>query len=423
MRRLWSRSGFRRLWLGETISLLGDWLSYVAVSLFALESGQGALGLAVVYAAHVLPNALLAPWAGAVADRSDRRRILWGTQVVMAAAMVAMVLAAAAGSLALVQALLFLRNAVGAFFYPAKQSALRSLVADEDLGDANALDAATWSATFCVGTALGGVVALAGPLWALAADAATFVVAALILARLPALPALASEREPSGKLGAALAHALARPALLEAVLSKTPIAVASGAAWILVSLVAGRGGFLGGAALSLGALQALRGLATGVGPLLARRFGSRSREAGRALMRASAWVALAGIGLLALGASVPALTSAPALGLAGVALATVVWGLGDGSLWVWSSTELQRRAPPAMLGRLAAADMLAFTCGQGLAAIAAGALVYATVSVSAAGWLGAVAGVGSYLALRWLARPRRSPAAVAASGLAPASEP
>ena len=70
------RPAFRLLWLGELVSQLGDWLSYVAISLVAMTHGpgQGALALGLVLAAHSLPHAVLAPFTGPLADRFDRRR-------------------------------------------------------------------------------------------------------------------------------------------------------------------------------------------------------------------------------------------------------------------------------------------------------------------------------------------------------------
>ena len=103
------RPDFRRLWLGETISQLGDWLSYVAISLLALHSGGGALALAVVFAGHVLPAALVSPLAGVLADRVDRRSLLVGTQLIQAALMLGMIAAAVHDNLVMVQLLLFAR--------------------------------------------------------------------------------------------------------------------------------------------------------------------------------------------------------------------------------------------------------------------------------------------------------------------------
>src|SRR5688572_26746658 len=110
--------GFRRLWLGELTSLMGDWLSYVAVSLVAIRNGQGALALAWVFAAHVLPSALLSPLAGWVADRFDRRRVLMAAHLVQAVVTVAMAAMAFGGHVAAMQAFLFIRSAVGAVVHP-----------------------------------------------------------------------------------------------------------------------------------------------------------------------------------------------------------------------------------------------------------------------------------------------------------------
>ena len=292
------RPGFRWLWIGETISLVGDWLSYVAVSLLALSAGEGAFALAVVFAAHLMPTALVAPVAGILADRVDKRRILIGTQILMAILMVAMVFAASAGSLVLVQILLFLRTTVAGFFYPAKQAALRDVVAEEELLDANAIDATTWSVTFTIGTALGGVIAMAGPVTALIVDTATFVIAAIVLARVPALPSEAAptKRPSLGDMMDAVREARRHDGLLEAVFTKAPLAVAGGGAWVLLNLTADQTRLWGSAALALGLLQAARGVGTGVGPLFAKRFVTDERSPGH-MLRASAWFSLATIAL------------------------------------------------------------------------------------------------------------------------------
>ena len=236
MRSLWSlllrRPGFRYLWLGETTSLLGDWLSYVAISLLALHAGGGALALAVVFAGHVLPAALVSPLAGIVADRMERRTLLVGTQLAQAALMVGMVVAAAHQQLIAVQLLLFARTAVVGFFYPAKQAALRRVVDKDELVDANAIDAATWSVTFTLGTALGGLLALLGPVAALSVDTITFLLSAALFSRLPKL-APEGERKPRPSLAElvqAVRFARSRPGLFEAV-GMVTMCIAAARAW------------------------------------------------------------------------------------------------------------------------------------------------------------------------------------------------
>jgi len=398
------RPDYRRLWIGESVSLLGDWLSYVAVSLLALASGEGALALAIVFAAHALPSAFTSPIAGVLADRMDRRKLLVGVQLTQAALMVGMVAAAAADDLLAVELLLFARGAVGGFLYPAKSAALRRLVAEDELVDANTLDAATWSATFAIGTALGGVIALAGPVVALAIDAGTFVIAALVFASLPALPVLAhasrddSATKPKASAVSELAEAWRatwnHSELFEATYAKAPMAIAGGAAWVLLNLTANELKLLGSAALALGLLQAVRGIGTGIGPLLARRLMDRGWSA-MSLLRASVWITLAAISAFALSASWVALL-----------LATLAWGAGSGGYWVFSASEIQRLANDRVIGRVSALDQLFFTLGMSAAALAGGAVVDVTQQPSMAAWFGVLLGGSLYIALRLTARSR-----------------
>src|SRR5262245_51302082 len=76
--------GFGRLWAAGAVSLCGDWLSFVAVSVLALTAGGGPFALALVFAAHAVPGAVLAPVAGALVDRLDRRRVLVAVDVIAA---------------------------------------------------------------------------------------------------------------------------------------------------------------------------------------------------------------------------------------------------------------------------------------------------------------------------------------------------
>ena len=70
------RHDFRRLWFSNIISLIGDWLSYIAVALISIETGEGALAVAFVLVAHALPSALMSPITGPLADRFDRRGLI-----------------------------------------------------------------------------------------------------------------------------------------------------------------------------------------------------------------------------------------------------------------------------------------------------------------------------------------------------------
>jgi MFS family permease len=325
--------------------------------------------------------------AGPLVDRFDRRRLLLVANLVEAALTVLMVLAALAGEITLLQAIVLARGAVGAFVVPAEAATLRRVVAENELVSANALLSATWSVTYVAGMAAGGALAALDPAVAMALDAVSFLVAAILLRPLPALlPEGIAPRAGSlvarvpADLREALAHARGRPELFRAVFAKAPLAVAGGGGLLLLNLVADRRAPFGGAALSLGLLQAVRGVGTGVGPMLAvawMRQGGSSRGVER--------VAVA----VALGAM-----AAFALGLPAVLLLPVVfaWGMGTGSNWVLSSADIQRLAPDRFMGRLAAIDDLGVTLGQVAGALAGGAVADAAGLPAASAWVALVLG-------------------------------
>ena len=395
------RPDYRRLWTAEVVSYLGDWLAYVAVSLVALDAGEGLLAVGLVLVAHSLPHAIIAPIAGVVTDRFDRRALMIGTNVVQGLLVLGMVAAAAVEHVWALQGLLFLRAGVSAFFVTAQSAALPRLVGRADLEEANALASLTWSVMFAFGVALGGVLSNAvGPTLAIAIDAVTFFVAAGLLATLPKMQ---PDREPSGIIQAirsinsdlrrAWSQARSEPPLLEAILAKAPLALAAGGAWVLMNHAAGAGPFMGSAALTLGAIQTVRGVGTGVGPLI----GAQLRRWGLSVDRAwaaAAWLtffSVAGFALIGTGRA--------------LLVVALIWGLGVGANWVMSTTRLQQRAPDAMLGRLSAMDFIAFTTGQSLAALAGGALADWTGEPAMAAWLGLGLGVFAWFAARALVHP------------------
>ncbi len=386
-----NRPAYRALWAAELVSITGDWFSLVAVSVLSAAAApeSGGLALATVLAAHLLPQALLAPAAGWLAERFDRRALLVGGNHVEGVLTIGMAAAAAAGSVLLVQALLFLRSGVAALREPCAGAAVPNLVDKKELATANALGASTWSLTFVVGMALGGVATEIGPVVALAIDAGTFFVASTIFSRLPRLAPERNAPARSGVWSAAVNDLLValkaarRPALRAGVFGKTPMAIAAGVAWVALNLSSQMRPFAGGAAATLGILQAVRGAGTGAGPLFARSLLVRGYR-GDGVAHAAALVAFAGtIGLAWLGGPVLALAAA------------LAWGTGGGALWVITQTEIQERSTDDMRGRLLALDALGFTLGMSGGAFCAGFFVdrgfalapVAAIIVAAAGLL------------------------------------
>ncbi len=408
---------FRRLWLADVVSLLGDWLTYVAVSVLALERGEGLVAVSLVLVAHALPSSLLAPFAGWVVDRFERRRVMVVSSLLRSALALGMAAAAARGSLFWVQALLLIRIGLAAFSDPAVIASLPQVLHDptdersvdgqrgarllQDLGTANRLIGATWSALFAVGVALGGfAAAFLGPTWAILLDALTFLLAAWLAAGLPKLPpqparpAVGPSPAPAASLWTdlreALVYARSDNRILEAALSKTPAAIINGGGWVLLNQRAqqlGESSWLTTTALALGSLQCVRALGTGVGPLLWHRFSPGDRTS--AWWNATTWCALLGVAALSMAPNTLFLS-----------LAVLVWGVGVGANWVAATTRLQRLAPDHLLGRLAALDLFGHTLGQCAGALGGALVATQLADPRAAAWTGVALGASAWLLLK-----------------------
>jgi MFS family permease len=180
---------FRRLWTGQVISEVGDWLNNIAVLALAIQlAGAGRVGLAVAtYAiARHLPLFIFGPVAGVVVDRVSRRRVMIAADVTRAVLALGFLLANGAGSLALIYVVGASLFSVSAFFNAAKRASIPNLVGStEELLAANSLSASTTAATIAVGSALGGVIATAlGRDTVFVLNALTFLASAEMIRRI-----------------------------------------------------------------------------------------------------------------------------------------------------------------------------------------------------------------------------------------------
>lgn len=334
--------------------MVGDWFTYVAVGLLALRGPDGIFGVALVQFAHAVPQALASPLAGWLTDRADRRSLLVAASLGRGVITCAMAIAAAHDEIAWVEGLLFVRMAGAAFVAAPSRAMLPELVEGHELEPANRLLGTSWAVLFTLGVALGGVVTGAfGPTFALAIDAITFALSALVFTRLgpsrPALDALGGRALANTTL---FADARAHPDRFRAALAKSPALFASGAAWVLLHAVIGGGA---GVAYLLGALHACRGIGNAAGPWLFRRAGERRTVLYGALVTMA--------GALAIAAGPPAAWP----------FAALLWGVGVGATWVGATVWLQRVVPSPILGRYTGLDVgatsLASAGGGGLAAL------------------------------------------------------
>lgn len=192
---------YRLFFVGQLISLTGSWMQQVAQGWLVLRLSDSPALLGLVAAAASLPVLLFSLPAGTLVDRVSKHRLLLITQV--AAMVLAIILAGLtlAGVVRVwhVVALAALLGVVNAFDGPARQAFTVEMVGHEDLLNAIALNSSIFNAARTVGPAVAGVtVALVGEGLAFAFNAVSFlfVIAGLLLMRLPPFVPSASMRQP-----------------------------------------------------------------------------------------------------------------------------------------------------------------------------------------------------------------------------------
>ena len=165
--------------------MTGDWLLAVglAYSVYALTGST--LASAAALLSSFVPQVLVGSVAGVFVDRWDRKRTMVVTNLLLAVGLTPLLLVSGADWIWLVYAVLAVQSCVEVFFAPAEQAFLPSVVEDADLVAANGLNAQVRNLARLFGSGLGGVIAAAGGIRAIAvADAITFVLAALLVARI-----------------------------------------------------------------------------------------------------------------------------------------------------------------------------------------------------------------------------------------------
>jgi MFS family permease len=359
---------YRLFWSGQSVSLVGTWMTRIATSWLIYRLTGSALLLGLVGFAGQIPSFLLAPVAGVLVDRWDRHRLLVATQVL------AMVQSAALAALALlhvinlwhVLALSLFQGVINAFDMPARQAFVVEMVESRaDLPNAIALNSSMVNAARLLGPSIGGVViAAVGEGWCFLLDAVSYlaVLASLLLMRLPrhqrtALPGARILPE----LRAGWAYVAASPPIVTILLLLALVSLVGMPYTVLMPIFASS--ILHGGPHTLGFLMA----ATGVGALLgAVHLASRRSVLG--LGRVIPWTAaLFGAGLIGF-----ALSRALWLSL----LLLVVTGLGFMVQMAASNTLLQTLVEDDKRGRVMSFYTMAFMGTAPFGSLLAGSLAH-----------------------------------------------
>jgi predicted MFS family arabinose efflux permease len=168
-----SNLGFVLLWLGQLTSQLADRIFVYTLMLIVYQSTNSNLGVSLPLLAFGVPSLLVAPWAGILVDRLDRKGILVVTSVIRGALILLIVPLIAKSLLGIFLVSLLLYTAAQ-FFAPAETSSIPELVDKHNLIVANSLFMITWMASNVVGFGFGA------PLVNIFGNDGTFIAAAVL---------------------------------------------------------------------------------------------------------------------------------------------------------------------------------------------------------------------------------------------------
>ena len=345
-----SHRDFRRYWTGLFLSNVGSWMQTVAQGWLVLRLSDSAFLLGAIAFAGSIPSLLLAPLAGVIADRGDRRKILMLTQIVLA--MGALVLAAATGfgfvTVPLIAAVAISNGIANALTTPSHQSLFLDLVGRRDLMNAIALNSMQFNLARIAGPALAGfTIAAFGETACFLVNAVSYVGILIPLVTLAPLPAAVHARSRGAwvELRAGLRFAR-RDALIPSLLVMCAALAVFGTPAVTLAPVFARN-LLGVGPEGLGGMLSAVGIGAVVTALALASRGDFPNK-GRAVVVAAAAFA---VSLAALAASRRYVFSLAALALLGAAM------MSSSSL---INTLMQKRAPDRMRGRVIALYVLAW---------------------------------------------------------------
>ncbi|MEZ4663732.1 MAG: MFS transporter [Caldilineaceae bacterium] len=363
-------ANFRYIWLGEIVSMLGDWFNLIAsATLIARLTGSGA-AVGGLFVLRMVAPFLVSLLAGVAADRYNRKQILIWSDILRGLVVLGFFLVREAGDVWLLYVLTTLQLGIGGLFFPARSAILPDLVREDELGAANTLSSATWSTMLAFGAAIGGIVSGSfGVYTAFGVDALTFFVSAWMIMQIRYVQPPISQTEQRGMRGVlatyveGLQYLLNRRDLLAIVLHKSFVSLLMFVPFqvLFVALSESRYVYGVGGGIGLGIMYAMVGVGTGISPLLGRWFTGDDERRLRLAIGVCYLIGLAGSALT---------------GLLGpfwfFLLGCLIRGLGTGAIWVYSTQLIYQSTSEQVRGRTFATDFALFTIAGALGAALTG---------------------------------------------------
>jgi MFS family permease len=402
---------FRNLWLGQVISLLGDWFNLIASATLIANLTQSGLAVGGLFVIRMLSQFIMGPIGGVLADRFNRKTILIATDILRALIVLGFLLIRRPEDLWLLYTLTALQLGISGVFVPTKDAILPDIVSNEEIGTANALNATTWSTMLALGAALGGVVA---GTWGLnpsfLIDSGSFLLSAVFIARVGyQQPKI--ENQPAFSPGNVfqeyfdgLRYLLKRRNLLLIALQKASMAIGVSSVYDIIQVKISSEYFIigEGGSTSLGLMFAAVGIGTGVSPIVARIFTGDDEPRLRNAIGIGYLFAIAGLLIVGTLISLPV-----------VLFGTFVRGFGVAIVWVFSTTLLLQKLPGHIRGRVFGTEYAMFTLFSAVGS-ATGGWIFDTFPVTIPNVIGGMVGVVCLLGILWytggILAPSKKPA-------------
>ncbi len=388
-------ANYRRLWLGDVASHLGDWFNAIAIYTLVERLTGSPLALGLVFITKSLPFAIASPIAGLMADRFDRRRLMILSDLIRAVIVLGFLTVREPQDVVWIYVLGALQMVISSVFIPARSASIPNITSARELLTANALSAATWSALLAIGAALGGLATeWLGERAVFVIDSGTYLISAVFIWR----TVIPQETDPPAEgalVRAALRqvtdgwrHIREHPRIGRIVLTKPAWALGGGGIVYMLALL-GQQLMPAAPAIGIGWLYAARGLGTGLGPVVMRNTVPDRRR----------WPFMIGLGIIASGTVYWFIAHASALWLL-VLLVTFAHST-SGANWVASTVLLQERTEDRFRGRVFATEWLFLTLVDSIAIVSASLLLERRLLTLSQGFI-AFGGVQVATGLLWL---------------------
>ncbi|MDQ4137881.1 MAG: MFS transporter [Actinomycetota bacterium] len=386
-----------RLWFaGALVSNIGTWMQRTAQDWIVLTelTDHDAVAVGITMALQFVPQLLLLPWTGVIADTFNRRKLMLATQASSAVLCLVLALLVLTGTVELwhVYVLAALLGVAAAIDTPARQTFVAELVSDSNLPNAVALNSASFHGARLAGPAVAGLlVAFVGAGWVFAFNGITYgaVIAAILFLRTRELRAAPRAKRTKGQLRAGFRYVRSRSDIL-VVLGMIFLMGTFGFNFAIFIATMSTVEFGRGAA-EYGILSSVMAIGSVAGALLAAR---RERPRMRILV-----VAAAGFGFACTAAAF-----APSFELFGLALTLV--GLTSITLMTSANAYVQTTTPTMLRGRVMALYMAIFTGGTPIGAPLVGAVSNGLGPRWALGVAAAAGILAAAVAVVWVIRYR-----------------